>query len=56
MSLWIYICKDCYSKIERLERGKRRRPNPLCHLCGKKMEWVRYPGGDFQLKGDGWSK
>ena len=29
------------TKIERLERGKRRRPNPKCHLCGKKMELVK---------------
>ena len=54
--IWVYECKECLSKIERLERGKRRRPNPVCHLCGKKMKWVKYPGTDFQLKGGGWSK
>lgn len=56
MPLWVYECKECLSKIERLERGKRRRPNPYCHLCGKKMKWVKYPGSNFELKGNGWSK
>ena len=54
--IWVYNCKECLTKIERLERGKRRRPNPKCHLCGKKMEWVKCPGSNFELIGKGWSK
>jgi len=67
MSLWVYECQTCTYidedteeelpiKVERLTRGKRRRPNPLCHVCGKKMKWIKYPGANFELKGGGWSK
>ena len=56
MPLWIYECEECGTKVERLIRGKKRRPNPICQECRKKMKWIKYPGSDFQLKGKGWSK
>lgn len=56
MPIWVYECKDCGTKVERFDRVKKRKPNPLCHECGKKMKWVKYPGHSFELKGEGWTK
>ena len=56
MPLMIFICDECNTKVERIQRHKRRRINPLCHICGKKMKWIKFPGSNFELKGGGWTK
>jgi putative FmdB family regulatory protein len=56
MPIYVYECKQCDTKVERPQKYKQKKPNPLCHICGKKMKWVKYPGCDFELKGGGWTK
>lgn len=57
MPILVWTCKDCNTKVERLVYRKQKKTmTPRCHICGKKMQKVKYPGHSFELKGDGWTK
>jgi predicted nucleic acid-binding Zn ribbon protein len=55
--LLVYECRDCNTKVERLKLKREKVGRvPDCHVCGKKMKKVKFPGHAVQFLGDGWSK
>lgn len=57
MPLLVYECPECGAKVERLKlRREKVGRVPKCHVCGEKMKRVKYPGCNFELKGEGWTK
>jgi predicted nucleic acid-binding Zn ribbon protein len=59
MPIFVYECKKCDIKVEQpcLGRGnKKKRLNPICPECNKKMKWIKYPGHSIEFKGEGWTK
>jgi putative FmdB family regulatory protein len=55
MPIYVYVCKDCDTKVERPQKHKKRHLAPLCQICGKKMK-IQLQPASLVFKGGGWTK
>ena len=54
MPIYVYKCKDCHSKVEKLRSMDRKEEPVACPSCGGQTHPVMSKPGRFK-RGSGWS-